>query len=112
MRLIVLTGEGRAFCVGADLKEHKTGRTCFDRRQYLMSEQRVCRRLVSHPKPIIAAVNGYAIGAGAEMALACNFIVMAASARIGFPEIGLGASLGGGLRMCFHDLSALQKRVS
>ncbi|WP_210285179.1 enoyl-CoA hydratase/isomerase family protein [Mesorhizobium neociceri] len=109
VRVIVLTGQGRAFCVGADLKEHKAGRPAFDRRQYLMSEQRVCRRLVSHPKPIIAAVNGYALGAGAEMALACDFIAMAASARIGFPEIGLGAFLGGGSTNILPRLVGLAK---
>ncbi|MEI9426199.1 enoyl-CoA hydratase/isomerase family protein [Mesorhizobium sp. Cs1299R1N3] len=109
VRVIVLTGEGRAFCVGADLKEHKTGRTAFDRRQYLMSEQRVCRRLVSLPKPIIAAVKGYALGAGAEMALACDFIVMAASARIAFPEIGLGTFLGGGVTYVLPRLVGLAK---
>ncbi|MER8716258.1 enoyl-CoA hydratase/isomerase family protein [Mesorhizobium sp. M1295] len=109
VRVIVLTGVGRAFCVGADLKEHKAGRTAFDRRQYLMSEQRVCRRLVSHPKPVIAAVNGYALGAGAEIALACDFIVMAASARIGLPEIGLGAFLGGGVTHILPRLVGLAK---
>ncbi|RWN24970.1 MAG: enoyl-CoA hydratase/isomerase family protein [Mesorhizobium sp.] len=109
VRVIVLTGEGRAFCVGADLKEHKAGRPAFDRRQYLMSEQRVCRRLISHPKPIIAAVNGYALGAGAEIALACDLIVMAASARIGFPETGLGAFLGGGVTNILPRLVGLAK---
>ncbi|ESY79356.1 crotonase [Mesorhizobium sp. LNHC221B00] len=109
VRVIVLTGEGGAFCVGADMKEHKAGRAAFDRRQYLMSEQRVCRRLVSHPKPIIAAVNGYALGAGAEMAIACDFMVMAASARIGFPEIGLGAFLGGGVTRILPRLVGLAK---
>ncbi|WP_198032152.1 enoyl-CoA hydratase/isomerase family protein [Mesorhizobium sp. WSM1293] len=109
VRVIVLTGEGRAFCVGADLKEHKAGRAAFDRRQYLMSEQRVCRRLRSHPKPVIAAVNGYALGAGAEMALACDFMVMAASGRIGFPEVGLGAFLGGGVTHILPRLVGLAK---
>ncbi|WP_202330497.1 enoyl-CoA hydratase/isomerase family protein [Mesorhizobium sp. L-8-3] len=109
VRVIVLNGEGRAFCVGADMKEHKAGRSAFERRQYLMSEQRVCRRLLSHPKPSIAAVNGYALGAGAEMAIACDFMVMAASARIAFPEIGLGAFLGGGVTHILPRLVGLAK---
>ncbi|MET4328683.1 enoyl-CoA hydratase [Bradyrhizobium sp. i1.15.2] len=109
VRVIVLTGEGRAFCAGADMKEHKAGRTTFDRRQYLMSEQRVCRRLASHPKPIIAAVNGYALGAGAEMAIACDFIAMATSARIALPEIGIGAFLGGGATHILPRLVGLAK---
>lgn len=109
VRVIVLTGEGRAFCVGADMKEHKAGRPAFERRQYLMSEQKLCRRLVSHPKPIIAAVNGYALGAGAEMAIACDFIAMAKSARIALPEIGLGAFLGGGVTHILPRLVGLAK---
>lgn len=63
-RVVLLTGEGRAFCVGADLKEHKTGRTAFDRRQYLQGEQIVCKRLMLLSKPVVAAVNGFALGAG------------------------------------------------
>jgi enoyl-CoA hydratase len=109
VRVIVLTGEGRAFCAGADLKEHKAGRTAFDRRQYLMSGQNVCRRLASHPKPIIAAVNGYALGGGAEMAISCDFILMAATAQIGFPEIGIGTAPGGGVTHTLPRLVGLAK---
>src|SRR5690625_1047318 len=68
VRVIVLTGQGRAFCVGADLKEHKAGRTAFDRRQYLQGQQTVCKRLMTLSKPVVAGVNGFALGAGAEMA--------------------------------------------
>src|SRR5690554_7259587 len=52
VRVVVLTGEGRAFCVGADLKEHKQGRTAFDRRQYLQGEQIVCKRLRSEERRV------------------------------------------------------------
>jgi enoyl-CoA hydratase len=109
VRVVVLTGEGRAFCVGADLKEHKTGRTAFDRRQYLQGEQLVCRRIFSLSKPVIAAVNGYALGAGAEMAMASDFIVMARSAKIGLPEVGLGNFLGGGITYLLPRLVGLSK---
>ena len=67
-RVVLITGEGRAFCVGADLKAHKVGRTAFDRRQYLKGEQDACHRLLHMKTPVIAAVNGYALGAGAEIA--------------------------------------------
>lgn len=108
-RVVLLTGEGRAFCVGADLKEHKAGRTAFDRRQYLQGEQIVCRRLVQLRKPVIAAVNGYALGAGAEMAIASDFILMAESAQIGLPEISIGNFLGGGVTWLLPRLVGLAK---
>lgn len=109
VRVVVLTGAGRAFCVGADLKAHRAGRSAFDRRQYLRGEQQVCRRLQQLGKPVVAAVNGYALGAGAEMAVASDFIVMAASARIGFPELGIGSFLGGGVTYLLPRLVGLAK---
>lgn len=109
VRVVLLTGEGRAFCAGADLKEHKAGRSAFDRRQYLQGEQVVCKRLLLLGKPVIAAVNGYALGAGAEMAIASDFVVMAASAQIGLPEISIGNFLGGGVTYLLPRLVGLAK---
>jgi enoyl-CoA hydratase len=109
VRVLLLTGEGRAFCVGADLKEHKAGRSPFDRRQYLQGEQTVCKRLLQLKKPVIAAVNGYALGAGAEMAIASDFLLMAASAQIGLPEISIGSFLGGGVTWLLPRLVGLAK---
>ena len=57
------------------------------------------RRIYQFPKPVIAAVNGPARGAGAEMALNCDFMLMADQATIGFPETGLGTFVGGGVTM-------------
>ena len=108
-RVVLLTGEGRAFCVGADLKEHKAGRTPFDRREYLRGEQTVCKRLALLSKPVLAAVNGFALGAGAEMAIASDFVVMAESAKLGLPEIGLGTFLGGGITYLLPRLVGLAK---
>ena len=108
-RVVLLTGEGRAFCVGADLKEHKAGRTPFDRREYLRGEQTVCKRLALLSKPVVAAVNGFALGAGAEMAIASDFVVMAESAKLGLPEIGLGTFLGGGITYLLPRLVGLAK---
>lgn len=108
-RVVLLTGEGRAFCVGADLKEHKAGRSAFDRRQYLQGEQTACKRLLQLEKPVVAAVNGYALGAGAEMAIAADFLVMAASAQIGLPEISIGNFLGGGVTWLLPRLVGLAK---
>ena len=93
VRVVLLSGEGRAFCVGADLKEHRAGRSAFERRQYLQGEQIVCKRLLQLKRPVVAAVNGYALGAGAELAIASDFLLMAESAQIGLPEISLGNSV-------------------
>lgn len=109
IKAVLITGEGRAFCVGADLKEHKAGRTAFDRRMYLKGEQDVCKRIVELTKPVIAAVNGYALGAGAEIAIASDFVVMAEKAQIGLPEISLGNFLGGGVTVLLPKLVGLTK---
>lgn len=109
VRVVVLTGEGRAFCVGADLKEHKQGRTAFDRRQYLQGEQIVCKRLMQMQTPVIAAVNGFALGAGAELAIAADFLLMADSAQIGLPEVSIGNFLGGGVTWLLPRLVGLAK---
>lgn len=109
VRVVLLTGEGRAFCVGADLKEHQTGRTPFDRRQYLQGEQIVCKRLLQLKRPVVAAVNGYALGAGAELAIASDFLLMAESAQIGLPEISIGNFLGGGVTWLLPRLVGLAK---
>ncbi|MBI3523567.1 MAG: enoyl-CoA hydratase/isomerase family protein [Betaproteobacteria bacterium] len=108
-RVVLLTGEGRAFCAGADLKEHKTGRTAFDRRQYLRGEQVVCKRLLQLKLPVVAAVNGFALGAGAELAIASDFLLMAESAQIGLPEISIGNFIGGGVTMLLPRLVGLAK---
>ena len=108
-RVVLISGEGRAFCVGADLKEHKAGRSAFDRRQYLKGEQDVCQRLVNMKKPVIAAVNGFALGAGAEIAIAADFVLMAESAQIGLPEVSIGNFLGGGVTWLLPRLVGLAK---
>ena len=110
VRAIVVGGEGRAFCVGADLKAHREReRTAAERRAYAWAGQRACARLQDCPKPVVAAVNGYALGAGAEMALSCDFVVMAEEAEMGFPEVGLGTFLGGGLTYLLPKLVGLGK---
>lgn len=109
VRVVLISGEGRAFCVGADLKEHKAGRTAFDRRQYLAGEQAVCKRLLTMKLPVVAAVNGFALGAGAEIAIASDFVLMAESAQLGLPEISIGNFLGGGVTYLLPRLVGLAK---
>jgi len=108
VRVVIVSGEGRAFCVGADLKEHAKGeRTSAQKREYLQLAQDVCARIHRLRKPVIAAVNGYALGAGAEMAINADFVLMAQSARIGFPEASIGTFIGGGLTRMLPQLVGL-----
>jgi enoyl-CoA hydratase len=97
VRCVVLTGQGRAFCVGADLKAHgEAPPTGEQRKRYVGTAQEVNLLIQTGPKPVVAAVNGHAIGGGLEMALSSDFMVVAEEAKLRFPEIGLGTFVGGG----------------
>jgi enoyl-CoA hydratase len=98
VRAIVLTGAGRAFCVGADLKAHAGPEpTRRDRRRYVALAQRANRAVQTCAKPVVAAVNGHAIGAGLELALSADLVVVAREAKLRLPEIAIGTFVGGGL---------------
>lgn len=97
VRVLILTGTGRAFCAGADMKAHGEGEMPPDRRRvYIEAGQQANRLLQTIPKPVVAAVNGHAIGAGIELALSCDFIVVAEEAKLRLPEAALGTFVGGG----------------
>ena len=105
VRAVLLTGEGRAFCVGADMKEHGgAARTLYQRREYLQLGNDVCEAIYRLKKPVVAVVNGYALGAGAEMAVACDFMLMAEEAQLGFPETSIGTCVGGGVSKILPQL--------
>lgn len=91
----LLTGRGRAFCAGHDLKEPRGDDDGLLRR--LEHLQEVTRRIRGLSIPVIAAVHGHAVGAGAEFALGCDLVVAAEGTRFRFPEVGLGLSVTGGL---------------
>lgn len=98
VRAVVLTGAGRAFCVGADLKAHGEGPPSGEqRRAYVETAQRVNLRIQSGPLPVVAAVNGHAIGAGLELALSADLMLVAEDAKLRFPEVALGTFVGGGV---------------
>lgn len=97
-RVVVLEGNGRAFCVGADMKNHdKEDRTQKERREYVWRAQEAAKSIQTHPKPVIAKVQGYAIGAGAELALSADFILISEEAEMRFPELSIGTYIGGGV---------------
>lgn len=99
---LILTGSGRAFCAGADLKlvtseESAIGRSPIELRdRYLAPLAKLFDSFEERPFPIIAAINGYALGGGREMALSADFRLMARTARLGLPEVALGAIPGAG----------------
>lgn len=99
LRVAVLTGAGAAFCAGADLKELAAGRTVHDTDHLERGFAGFVRHFVD--KPVIAAVNGFALGGGTEILLACDLAVMSSEARVGLPEVkrGLVAAAGGVLRL-------------
>jgi enoyl-CoA hydratase/carnithine racemase len=98
VRAVIITGAGRAFCAGADLKAHGAGtRTREQQSVYLHLGQDVCKQIQYMDTPVIAAVNGYAIGGGAEIAFSADFLVMAEDAQIGLPEVSIGTFVGGGV---------------
>jgi len=103
IKVVVITGEGRAFSTGADLKESKT-RSIDDYRDYLISLQEVSRTIIRFEKPTIAAINGYAIGSGYELALACDIRIAAEEAGIGSPEAKVTSSVTGGAFRLLQDL--------
>jgi enoyl-CoA hydratase len=96
LRVLILTGEGeKAFVAGADIEElvdrdAQMGRSVTRRRQELFT------RIESLPIPVIAAVNGYALGGGLELALACNIRICSENAQFGAPEVKLGIIPGDG----------------
>lgn len=101
--VLIITGEGRAFSTGADLKDSKE-RTLDQYRDYLVHLQEISRELIRLEKPTIAAVNGYALGSGYELALACDIRIAAESAKFGSPEARVSSSVTGGAMRLLQDL--------
>jgi 2-(1,2-epoxy-1,2-dihydrophenyl)acetyl-CoA isomerase len=96
-RVVILAGRGRAFCSGFDLKEPVQHETVLATRLRVDGIQEVTRAIRRFPGPVIAAVHGYALGAGCEFALGCDLVVAAQDAQFGFPEVSVGLSVTGGI---------------
>jgi 2-(1,2-epoxy-1,2-dihydrophenyl)acetyl-CoA isomerase len=96
-RAVILAGAGRSFCSGHDLKEPEPQEDAQAFRARLERLQDVTRTIKALPVPVIAAVQGWAVGAGAEFALACDLVIAAADTRFAFPEVGVGLAVTNGI---------------
>ena len=98
VRAVIITGEGSAFVAGADIKEMQAlAEKPAAIRAFINFGQGVLKDIEALPQPVIAAINGFALGGGLELALACDIRLASSDARFGFPEVGLGIfpGLGG-----------------
>lgn len=93
IRCIVLTGNDKAFAAGADIKEMANASTID---MLLRGTQKMWRTIYACPKPVIAAVSGFALGGGCELAMTCDIIIAGESAKFGQPEVKIGIIPGGG----------------
>jgi 2-(1,2-epoxy-1,2-dihydrophenyl)acetyl-CoA isomerase len=97
VRAVILTGSGRAFCAGGNIKGFSNVTTAAGGRKYMQDHTDFLKDLAQMEKPVIAAVNGHAVGAGFSIALACDFIIASHHSKfaLGFHKLGLVPDLGG-----------------
>jgi len=121
VRVLILTGAGdKAFIAGADINE-LAQRTPVDGKEFSLFGQEVLHRLATMGKPSIAAINGFALGGGCELALACTIRIASRNAKLGQPEVKLGIIPGYGgsqrlARLCgkgvAHELCLTGEMIS
>ena len=95
-RVLIITGAGNIFAAGADIKEIKSIEGVVAAHQFVTQAQQCLNRIEALEKPVIAAINGPALGGGCELALACDIRIAAETAVFGLPEIKLGVLPGAG----------------
>jgi len=89
VKVMVLTGDGKAFVAGADIAE-MVGKTADEGQAFSKYGQETFDRLEAMPFPVIAAINGFALGGGCELAMSCDFRIASSKAKFGQPEVNLG----------------------
>jgi len=95
VRVIILTGEGKAFVAGADIAE-MVNYNAAEGKAYSQLGMKAFRAVIECPKPVIAAVNGFALGGGCELAMSCDIRIASSKAKLGQPEITLAVTPGFG----------------
>ena len=93
LKVVIITGEGRAFVAGADISQMST-MNATEGKAFGEQGAAVFRKIEKLPIPVIAAVNGFALGGGCELAMACDIRIASAKAKFGQPEVGLGITPG------------------
>ena len=93
IKVVILTGEGRAFVAGADISQMST-MSAAEGKAFGEQGAAVFRKIEQLKVPVIAAVNGFALGGGCELAMACDIRIASAKAKFGQPEVGLGITPG------------------
>lgn len=95
IHVLIITGEGRAFVAGADIGEMKN-KNPMEAREFAQKGLSVFRKIELMEKPVIAAVNGFALGGGCELSMCCDIRIASDKAKFGQPEVGLGITPGFG----------------
>lgn len=108
-RAIVFSGAGRAFCAGDDRHEHQHPQDEVEALEFVELIQDATRAIVFGDKPVVGAINGWAVGGGFEWAMNCDFPIWAESARGFFPEVSLNLFVTGGVTSLLPALVGLNK---
>ena len=109
-RAVVLTGAGRAFSAGGDLDHlQELARDKALRRHNMEQAEKLVRRMTSFPLPVVAAVNGPAVGLGASVALLCDIVIMAESAYLADPHVSVGLTAADGGVVAWPLLTSLHR---
>jgi enoyl-CoA hydratase/carnithine racemase len=108
-RVILFTGTGRAFCAGDDRREHVHPENEAEARDLVDAIQRATVSIVLGDKPVVGAINGWAVGGGFEWAINCDFPIWAESAKAFFPEVSLNLFVTGAVTSLLPALVGLNK---
>ena len=95
LRAVIISGNGKAFAAGADIKQMQSF-SAIEAERFARRGQQILRKLEHFPAPTIAAVNGFALGGGCELAMCCDIVLAAEKAKFGQPEVNLGVIPGFG----------------